>query len=747
MFPAQFRRRWAPRRFLALLFMTCLAVSTASFTAAVQPTYASSISLAARALDAAATASVRADHALVAKARALRTCQIRHRKHCRSSQQALQQAGRKLNSSEGRLSHLARSRSRRGRSSSATRAPSITISGQTLSWNRPGNAGQFVFVRKVPGQEDQYSVINGASTTPPPVPGYTVRYSVRTNVSGSVWAAEKSISYAALTPPSMPPAETPTTTATETPTTTSTTPAPSTPILPPSTPPSNPQTAPIITVSGQTLTWVQIANVNNYVLVSKVPGQADQYTTVSSTSITPPAVPGATVHYSVRTAVQGSAWAPEVSIAYASSAPAGPSAPVLSVHGDTVSWGALPGVTSYTFATVHNPATTRETSYVTVTGTSYTPAEVPGQIVNYGLHARTPVKGPWAGEVSISYPAQTPPPPPPPSEEPPSSSSGSFGLPFAKGIDANLEGWGVNNLPEIASEMNSLGVNWEREDLAWESVERQRGVFNWTRFDQTVTAAKAQGITILPIVGYAPSWTSPTDSTAYAEFVKAAVARYGPGTSANLQWWELWNEPYFAYAWSGHTPEPEAYAKDVLAAAEAAKGVAPSVKLLVAADYQESAQTGGSSTHQTSWIDDMFTAAPTLGGWIDGVSVHPYGGDPATPLKETGGYLDASGVWGFQRIDTIHSKFLAHGVDVPFWITEEGWSTWDNSEETITHRYADLFPQIKLRPWIRALFPFGLREGTEHPTNDQAGYGLLRFGSWQPKPFWNVIQEGFKTLS
>jgi hypothetical protein len=478
---------------------------------------------------------------------------------------------------------------------------------------------------------------------------------------------------------------------------------------------------------------------------------------VSGNSITPPAVAGATVSYSVRTAVEGSAWAPEVSIVYPRSAPA---TPVLSVHGDTVSWTAIPGITAYKLATVRNPGTNRATSYQQVTGTSFTPPAVPGQTVNYGLAASAPTKGAWAHEVSITYAAQTPAPseppstPPPPSNpeppsspEPPSGSSETFGLPFAKGVDANLEGWGTNNLPEIASEMSSLGVNWEREDLSWGSIEPQKGVFDWSRFDKTVTAAKEHGITILPIVGYAPSWTSPTDSAAYAEFVAAAVARYGPGTTDNLQWWELWNEPYFAYAWSGHMPEPEAYAKDVLAAAEAAKALAPSVKLLVAADYQESAQTGGSSKEQKTWVDDMFTAAPTLGRWIDGVSVHPYGGDPALPLKQKGGYLDTSGKWGFQRIDTIREKFLAHGVNVPFWITEEGWSTWNMSEETVAHNYADLFPQIKARPWIRALFPFGLREGTAHPTNDQAAYGLLKYGTWQPKASWTIMQEGFKTLS
>jgi hypothetical protein len=328
-----------------------------------------------------------------------------------------------------------------------------------------------------------------------------------------------------------------------------------------------------------------------------------------------------------------------------------------------------------------------------------------------------------------------------------SPSSETFGLPFVKGITANFAGEGPNNVPEEVSEMRSLGVNWTREALDWSEAEPERGVFDWSSFDQVVAEAKANGITVLPLLGYAPSWTSPTDSAAYAEFVAAAVARYGPGTSANLQWWELWNEPYFAYAWSGHTPEPEAYARDYLKAAEAARHVAPTVKLLIAADYQEAEQTGGSSPTEMTWIDDMFTAAPTLGKWIDGVSVHPYGGDPSTPLAETGGYLDASGVWGFQRINTIREKFLAHGVNVPFWITEEGWSTWDSSEATIAHYYSDLIAQIKDRPWVRALFPFGLREDDPHPTNDQPGFGLLKYGTREPKAAWPVLQEGFKALS
>jgi hypothetical protein len=314
-------------------------------------------------------------------------------------------------------------------------------------------------------------------------------------------------------------------------------------------------------------------------------------------------------------------------------------------------------------------------------------------------------------------------------------------------VSANLAGWGVGSTPQIASEIRSLNASWEREDLNWAEAEPAPGVFRWTGFEQVVAAAKANGITLLPVVGYAPAWTGPGNAAAYAEFVAAAVARFGPGTTANMQWWELWNEPYFPYAWAGKTPEPEAYARDALAAAKSAKAVAPSVKLLVSADYQDTPQAGGSSPFQTAWIDDMFTAAPSLGQWIDGVSVHPYGDDPSTPLVKPGSWKDANGQWAFQRIDTIREKFLAHGVDIPFWITEEGWSTWNVSEATQQKNYADLATQVKARSWIRALFSFCLREFTGHPTDNQPGFGLLRFGSWAPKPAFAALADGFRSLS
>lgn len=167
-----------------------------------------------------------------------------------------------------------------------TDAPQMTLRGQTISWPLvDGTVTRYVFVRKVPGLADQYynltCTTNPCEHTPAPAWGLTVRHSVRTNVTNSRWASpEVAITYQARTD------------------------------------------APVLSVSGTTIRWSRVADVDRYVLVTKVPGQADAYSTVTCTTTpcetTPPAVPGVRVNYGMRTDVTGSSWATEVAIAYPS---------------------------------------------------------------------------------------------------------------------------------------------------------------------------------------------------------------------------------------------------------------------------------------------------------------------------------------------------------------------------------------------------------------------------------------------
>jgi hypothetical protein len=170
-------------------------------------------------------------------------------------------------------------------------------------------------------------------------------------------------------------------------------------------------------VSGRTLSWHRIGHVRFYVVVRKVPGQLDQFLVTRRTSVQPPAVPGQTVRYSARTAVAGSAWAPEVAIGY--SAPASRrsrrTAPNAHAAGRTLRWNKVGSVKTYVLA-ANSPG--KRSRYWEVSGTSATPAPIPGATtVTYSV--RTAVVGSaWSVPVSVGYSAPRSAPPAPTESKP-----------------------------------------------------------------------------------------------------------------------------------------------------------------------------------------------------------------------------------------------------------------------------------------------------------------------------------------
>ena len=351
----------------------------------------------------------KADRNLVARAKAVERCLARNRSHptrCRATEVSLQRAGTQLAAARRGLAKVAALTAHPVTDSTpcAQPAPELRFSGSRLSWTSTTGVGSYVLVRTAPGQLTRYWVLTGSSTTPPPRPGETAAYRVRTTVNGSEWSNTVSIVYPAITKR------------------------------------RNTQTAPMLKLSGLQIDRNSVAGVSIYILATTTSGEATRYSVLTGRSVTVGLVPGRTTALSIRTAVAGSAWS---------------------------------------------------------------------RLITIGVEAH--------GEVPLD-----------------------FSEPFIKGINANITGWG-SQFPQVASEMSTLGTNWEREDLDWSEGEPEPGIYDWSSFENTLAEARSAGITLLPLVGYAPTWASPDDAAAYAEFVKAAVARFGPGTSGNLQWWELRN--------------------------------------------------------------------------------------------------------------------------------------------------------------------------------------------------------------
>jgi hypothetical protein len=387
-------------------------------------------------------------------------------------------------------------------------------------------------------------------------------------------------------------------------------------------------------------------------------------------SFTPTLAPGETVYVGVM-AEGGSSWSEqEATVTAPESEPPpvtepepviSPSSPALHVSGDTLSWKALPGVTAYELASIRNPSTTHETTYTTVTGTSFTPPAVPGQTVAYGLAAHTPVEGPWGSEVKIAYPPTTsgeaggesptetesspptetsPPPPPPP---PP---------PGKVIIGANdAAGWGSG----FANLLLTGHITWNRVEIG--------------SSNNPIAASTTYGFHNLAVVGNVNDQTplNTVNPTQWAETVVNEIRN-----TPNISIAEAGNEMYL----KGGIAEPVQYGKMYLAAVNALKAAGIHTTLLfnMFGDYAQGSwahATGWSQdANNGGWLRDAVNGVPGLAAAItaNGLSSHPYGA-----LEEN--TADYSGVKAIPAQETVAKTIL--GSTPPIYITEFGYSLSD----------------------------------------------------------------------
>jgi hypothetical protein len=549
--PHTARPVWAlPRTFLAALIAGCLLVAGLSATASAAPrnrAIAQAAALRAAStpspqLLGAASHAAQADRQLVANAQGLKRCLAANAAQpaaCAPARALVQSAGTALATAQRRLVSLAGSSSR-ARAAAARVAPVVTISAEKLKWTKVHGMHTYIVLSKTPGLADREELRSGTSFTPPAVPGATVTYSVRTSASLSSWSKPKTITYPTVTAPvtgktaGNPPAPTG---------------SPSGSHTTHEAPANSSQSAPLLTVSGQTLSWNAIGGVSAYVLARKVAGSADQYTVVNGTSVTPAAVPGATAHYSVRTAVDGSAWSPEVSITYAAT------------------------------ATTHKPAP-----------------------------APTELKGPTSKESAVSVSSMW------------------------VGLDAG--GWGSSSASDIAGAVSTV------------RLDTPGNISPWT----------AAGLRVIDDMSgpYNSGGVSALNANEWAE---KAVAWYRANPQAAAI--EILNEPGNQYiGWGANAGSAaNAAAYDNLLKVVHEKFVAN-----FGSSYPPLLASYDGGEGPTTWGEEMWAADPNVGSYINGITMHSYGGTSSRT---------ASALGSRYHIEEAHNQHPG----IPIYITEIGWPT------------------------------------------------------------------------
>lgn len=320
------------------------------------------------------------------------------------------------------------------------------------------------------------------------------------------------------------------------------------------------------------------------------------------------------------------------------------------------------------------------------------------------------------------------------------------------GLNANVSGWGgASTGPRLNLVTSATDTKWLREEFDWSTIEPQPGVFDFSYYDHFMLIAAQHGMHILPVLYDTPSWAGaaynaiPSDLTAFSQYVSAVVGRYGTnGTfwqenptlkGSAVKTWELWNEPYL-FSGDDNDYDPGAYARLVRAAAVAGRAVDPNARFLLAAEMQSGRDSQGDWQW---WVDALYQAVPNLNDYFDGVAMHDYGSNTTTlnPIVSGQPYQNYGHIL---RIEDLRQQFVDHGAaDKPFWITEVGWSTCDDSTDCVTDaqqaaNLQTLFSYIHgaWSAWLQGVFVYSFTDGSD-PSTTQGGYGLTNLdGSAKP---------------
>ncbi len=235
--------------------------------------------------------------------------------------------------------------------------------------------------------------------------------------------------------------------------------------------------------------------------------------------------------------------------------------------------------------------------------------------------------------------------------------------------------------------MESAKVRTDRFELGWRSAQPSKGGFHWGPSDHFVGALATHGIRAVPFIWKSPAWIArnpsapPIDTLAHEQawrdFLKAAVARYGPGggywgspyhqeygagaTPLPIQSWQIWNEPNLRKFFDPGGTNAQLARKygELLKISHAAiKSQDPAANVVLAGNpgYPPS---GG--PHAWEFLNQLYNQVPGVKKSFEISALHPYASDLHHVRFE---------------IEKFRGVMNDHGDQAkPLWITEIGWGS------------------------------------------------------------------------
>ena len=205
--------------------------------------------------------------------------------------------------------------------------------------------------------------------------------------------------------------------------------------------------------------------------------------------------------------------------------------------------------------------------------------------------------------------------------------------------------------PSQQAFFQASGMTLIRSDLTWDNVEFSKDVYNWSYYDGLINNLQGTGINVMFILDYNnaiyPSNVYQQPALGgFANFSAAAAKHY---LGKNV-FFEVWNEPNFAYGFTGSQ-----YSTFATAAEQAMRVANPNVTIIGPAEGEL----------DPGWREAMLSTGG--GNSLNAFSFHPYAFPPESMLTSNG-YLG-----GFSGVAADLVAYPpSSGVPLPMMASESG---------------------------------------------------------------------------
>jgi polysaccharide biosynthesis protein PslG len=310
-------------------------------------------------------------------------------------------------------------------------------------------------------------------------------------------------------------------------------------------------------------------------------------------------------------------------------------------------------------------------------------------------------------------------------------------LPDGVGVNTHFITGHEQDLEMIAA----AGFKWIRTDFVWQDTERQKGKYDWSKYDVLTANLEKHGLRAYYVLDYSsPLYEDAAISTnpitgkpenratmspqhpesvdAFAHWAAAAAEHFcGRGVI-----WEIWNEPNIFF-WK---PKPNAAQYTALALATA--------KAIRAADPQACIVAPATSGFQWNFLETVLKSGVLE--YLDAVSVHPYRGKPPETADTD-----------YARLRELISRYAPKDKNISIISGEWGYSTKTKgvSQETqaayiVRQQLSNLLNGVPISIW------YDWKNDGNDPNENEHNFGTVR-SDLQPKPAYLAIQKLTHELS